>query len=273
SYACNQAYGFAQPSLSPLWHYSTFCEGGGGKTTVYSGGRVYTRDYYGNLVLDAATGNLIRSYAPQGTAMPAPAVDSSTIFSLSGGALTAQAVGDGSVSWSLSGDGQLDTAPLVLTTPAGELVVEGSASGKLYALNASTGAVAWQTNVGSAIPGPDEQNVSQPLTGLGAGQGLLVVPAGTSLSAYVHADTTPPTITVPPTITAAATSTSGAVVTYSVTASDPDDTATVSCSPASGSTFPIGTTVVHCTATDTARSEEHTSELQSPDHLVCRLLL
>src|SRR5258708_9163340 len=27
------------------------------------------------------------------------------------------------------------------------------------------------------------------------------------------------------------------------------------------------------TSTDTSRSEEHTSELQSPDHLVCRLLL
>src|SRR5207244_10766386 len=28
-----------------------------------------------------------------------------------------------------------------------------------------------------------------------------------------------------------------------------------------------------CTATRVSRSEEHTSELQSPDHLVCRLLL
>src|SRR5947208_5468970 len=28
-----------------------------------------------------------------------------------------------------------------------------------------------------------------------------------------------------------------------------------------------------CTAAPSARSEEHTSELQSPDHLVCRLLL
>src|SRR5258708_24345805 len=28
-----------------------------------------------------------------------------------------------------------------------------------------------------------------------------------------------------------------------------------------------------CTARTTMRSEEHTSELQSPDHLVCRLLL
>src|SRR5258708_31951200 len=30
---------------------------------------------------------------------------------------------------------------------------------------------------------------------------------------------------------------------------------------------------VRADSTDAARSEEHTSELQSPDHLVCRLLL
>jgi len=260
SYACNQAYGFATPSLSPLWHYSTFCEGGGGKTTVYANGRVYTRDYFGNLVLDAATGNLVRSYAPQGATLPAPAVDSTTIYSLNQGVLTAQAVGDGSVSWTFGGDGQLDTAPLVLSTSSGELVVEGSASGRLYALDASTGAVAWQTDVGSPISAPDEQNVSQPLTGLGAGQGLLVVPAGATLSAYAR-DTTPPTLTVPATIVAKGTSSSGAAVTYSVSATDPDDTATVSCSPASGSLFPIGTTTVACTATDTAGNSASASFL------------
>jgi hypothetical protein len=41
-------------------------------------------------------------------------------------------------------------------------------------------------------------------------------------------------------------------VTFSVTASDPDDTAgAVVCNPASGSTFPIGTTTVNCSSTDT----------------------
>ena len=30
SYACNQAYGFSQTTLAPLWHYSTFCSGGKG---------------------------------------------------------------------------------------------------------------------------------------------------------------------------------------------------------------------------------------------------
>jgi hypothetical protein len=48
-----------------------------------------------------------------------------------------------------------------------------------------------------------------------------------------------------------ATGPGGAVVDYSVTATDlSDGGATVSCTPASGSTFAIGTTSVNCTATD-----------------------
>ena len=65
-------------------------------------------------------------------------------------------------------------------------------------------------------------------------------------------DTTPPVISVPSPITVDATSPSGAVVTYSVSATDPDDAvASLSCVPASGSTFPIGTTTVNCMAADT----------------------
>jgi hypothetical protein len=64
-------------------------------------------------------------------------------------------------------------------------------------------------------------------------------------------DTTPPVITVPANITMAATSASGAVVTYTATATDlVDGTLTPSCTPASGSTFPLGTTTVTCSATD-----------------------
>jgi hypothetical protein len=85
-------------------------------------------------------------------------------------------------------------------------------------------------------------------------------------------DTTPPTLSVPEDMgMVEATSTAGAVVTYTVTAHDNvDGTATldernvltqdddvggditISCTPASGSTFPIGTTTVTCTATDAA---------------------
>jgi uncharacterized repeat protein (TIGR01451 family) len=63
--------------------------------------------------------------------------------------------------------------------------------------------------------------------------------------------TAQPTITCPPNQTVVATSASGAVVTYPAPAVTPA-TATVTCAPASGSTFPVGTTTVTCTATSGA---------------------
>lgn len=69
---------------------------------------------------------------------------------------------------------------------------------------------------------------------------------------HVH-DTTAPSITCPSPITVDATSAAGAVVTYPTpTAIDNcGGPVTVSCVAPSGSTFPIGTTAVTCTATDT----------------------
>jgi hypothetical protein len=66
-------------------------------------------------------------------------------------------------------------------------------------------------------------------------------------------DTTVPVVSVPATIVAEATSAAGAVVTFSTSASDivSGSTAT-SASPASGSTFPLGTTPVNVTSTDAA---------------------
>jgi Ca2+-binding RTX toxin-like protein len=66
-------------------------------------------------------------------------------------------------------------------------------------------------------------------------------------------DTTPPVLTVPEDITEEATSPNGAVVTFEVTAQDTvDGSVPVTCTPASGSTFPIDTTTVNCEATDEA---------------------
>src|SRR5207244_12421269 len=50
-------------------------------------------------------------------------------------------------------------------------------------------------------------------------------------------------------------------------------TSTVSTSPARSATRLSGTGSIPPCWTSLSRSEEHTSELQSPDHLVCRLLL
>jgi hypothetical protein len=65
-------------------------------------------------------------------------------------------------------------------------------------------------------------------------------------------DTTPPVWTVPASFSVEATGPAGAVVTYTASATDPDDAvSSQSCSPASGATFPLGTTTVTCTAADT----------------------
>lgn len=55
---------------------------------------------------------------------------------------------------------------------------------------------------------------------------------------------------VPSDVTADATSPAGAMVTYQLPTAVDEDAAQVSCSPASGATFSIGTTTVTCTATD-----------------------
>jgi hypothetical protein len=64
-------------------------------------------------------------------------------------------------------------------------------------------------------------------------------------------DTTAPVVTVPANISLEATGPSGAAAGFTVTASDiVDGSVATSCSPASGSTFALGTTTVDCSATD-----------------------
>ena len=65
-------------------------------------------------------------------------------------------------------------------------------------------------------------------------------------------DTTAPLLSLPSNITQEATSNSGATVTFSATSTDVDPASpAVTCNPASGATFPITTTTVNCSATDT----------------------
>jgi hypothetical protein len=62
----------------------------------------------------------------------------------------------------------------------------------------------------------------------------------------------PPTLSLPSNQTAEATSAAGAVVSYTASATDAEDDPdpTPNCSPASGSTFPLGSTTVNCSVTD-----------------------
>lgn len=182
SYPC-QVYKFDLLAGSPIWHYNGPCEGGGGKTAAYAPSALYVRDFpMANpigVVFDAFDGSVIGNFGTAAS-MPIPALDASTGFFLSGGVLEGRDLSTLGLVWSFGGDGQLTSAPIVVE----DAVVIGSASGTVYALDAATGTQLWSGAAGAPIPAPDEQNVSQPLTGLGAGEGYLVVPAGNRLTAW-----------------------------------------------------------------------------------------
>jgi outer membrane protein assembly factor BamB len=177
AYACPNDYGFALDG-TPQWHYFTSsCIGGGGKTAAYANGLLYARDSIstGN-ILDSGSGTLVGSFAG-GTI---PAVSATQVFYMQNTLLHAVDLASHTEQWSFAGDGQLWTAPVLIDNS----VIVGSYSGMLFAVNARTGTVNWQVQTGSTIYGPDEQNFSQPLTGIGVGDGIMVVPASTNLIAY-----------------------------------------------------------------------------------------
>ena len=196
-YTCHQDYAFSLLSGSLLWRRMGACAGGGGRTPVVADGSVFLREPTTgeNLVRSTATGAELGTFSSDRP----PAVADGVAFMLSGSTLSAIAgSGLGATVWQFTGDGSLNSAPLVV----GDLVFVGSATGMLYALDASAGTTRWSANVGRAMPAPDEWVDDQPLPGLGAANGTLIVPAGDRLFAYRTAGeiTAPPSNETPPTI-------------------------------------------------------------------------
>lgn len=198
SSACNQDSALDPSSLVVQWQFLGPCSGGGGRTAVFSGNRVLTRDWAGtgNLILDATTGAELGTFGSSLLSQPAsmPASQGNSIWYLNAGSLVADDISNPAAPhqlWSFAGDGHLVTAPLMISAGSNRAVIEGSSTGMLYALNAQTGAVEWSANVGSSISAPDENNVASPLTGLSAGHGVLLVPAGNTLTAFVGAPAAP----------------------------------------------------------------------------------
>jgi len=180
SYPC-QTYKFDPLTGSSLWNNSGGCSGGGGRTSAYANGLLYVRDEISAVaqILDAATGAQIGTFNAA-FPTPIPAFSTQTGFFQSTGTLQGIDLSSHSVLWSFVGDGNLVSAPIVID----QFVIVGSSSGNVYAVDAATGSQVWSKNAGASIEGPDEHNVSQPLTGFGAGEGYLIVPAGSKLTAW-----------------------------------------------------------------------------------------
>lgn len=183
SYACEVSYRFDPATGHQIWIHTTDCEGGGGRTPVVHGDRVYIRDDAGKtpVVLRTADGSIADTFS----SVTAPAFDGNLGFYVQshgfGSALTLTAVDltSDSVRWTQTGDGTFSTAPLVIDGK----VVMGSSSGMVALYDENTGALVWSGNAGAGVQSPDEHNAGM-LVGLAGADKMLFIPASTTLVAY-----------------------------------------------------------------------------------------
>ena len=174
-----QTYDFALPTGLSVWQQNTGCDGGGGATPVVANGVVYSPigSVYDGTVYAAETGVALGSFA----ADVAPAVTATAVYMLQSQTLRSIAVSNNQVNWSFAGDGALVTSPIVVNN----YVFVGSSNGNLYALDAATGAQVWTNSLGAVIPASPGYAAGLPYAGLAAGDGLLVVPNGTAVTAFL----------------------------------------------------------------------------------------
>ena len=162
-----------------IWTNASGGDGGGGATPVAAGGVLYSPDGFGTYNGDrfnAELGQLLGSYVSDNP----PAFGSQTGYFLQSGTLRGVTLASNSVAWSFAGDGNLVTAPIAVN----QYVFVGSSTGTLYALDGATGAQVWSTTLGAAIPQGAGWGAGIPYSGLSAGDGLLIVPAGNTLNAF-----------------------------------------------------------------------------------------
>lgn len=139
----------------------------------------------------------------------------------------------------------LSAPPPVLTVPADIIAEATSSSGAVVTFTATA------TNSGVVLCAPPSGST------FALGETTVnctATNAGGSDAKSFHVtvrDTTPPILTLPANITAEATGPTGAVVAFAAWGTDAvNGVIAATCTPASGSTFPIATTTVSCTVSD-----------------------
>jgi len=147
-----------------------------------------------------------------------------------------------------SGCNAADSSPATLTIHApGAVTAKWEDTG-----TASTVFAACQSYKPATLSAATAGDYAITVTISDSGPGTYSNNAAFTLHVKPAADTTPPVLTLPPDQTAEASGPSGVAVGYTATAFDAGDNAAtpVTCGPASGSTFPLGTTTVTCSSKD-----------------------
>ncbi len=176
SYGCG-VYDFRPATGESIWQNTIGCSGGGGATPVVANQLLYSPGgSFGNneSIYTAETGILTGTYASDSP----PAINANMGYFLQSRTLNAVTNANSTRQWSFTGDGQLDGAPIAVN----QYVFIGSYSGNLYALDGTSGQQLWAATLPAPITVGD---IELPFSGLSAGDGLLVVPAGTKVTAYL----------------------------------------------------------------------------------------
>lgn len=174
-YDCG-AHAYEPVSGELIWSTPNACNGSWGYTPVLKDGVFYGRVGGSLLMLDAADG----AYLNQLASVRAPSITSTALIAQNSGILSATKLSDYSPAWSYSGDGMLVTAPVVVNNT----VFVGSSGGKVFGVDATTGAETWVGTAPAAIKADSESGGPQPPSGPAAGEGLLIFASGTSLVAW-----------------------------------------------------------------------------------------
>ena len=85
--------------------------------------------------------------------------------------------------WTLLGSRRIASAPVVVNGYVYVYVYVRAEDGRICTVEPSTGRTVWSAHLGAPVLPPDEQDVSMPLTGLAAGEGILAVSASDLLVA------------------------------------------------------------------------------------------
>jgi outer membrane protein assembly factor BamB len=182
--ACEMTYRFLLDGTF-VWRHEIGCSGGGGRTAVLHDGLLYVREpsdpfFSTPKVLDAETGHVVGTFHSE----LVPAIDEDDhIATVSAGVLSVAsttATSPTAPSWT-SAESDFITAPLIVN----HYVVAGRSPRTLEVRDVDDGTVVWSDDLDADISASNEGGDYRTLTGLAEGGGTIVVPAGSTVNAFV----------------------------------------------------------------------------------------
>ncbi len=174
-YSCN-AGAYDPVTGDTLWQSTSACDWPWGHTPVVKDGTFFGRTGGSLNLFDAATG----SFRVQLGSDRAPSVTATAVIALNAGTLSSTLLSDRVQTWTFTGDGHLNTAPVVVN----DTVFVGSETGNVYGLDLYTGAQVWMGASPLPIVADSENGGPRPPSGPAAGEDLLIFLAENSLIAW-----------------------------------------------------------------------------------------